>query len=199
MKKYFAVFLVFWLLVSCDSSTNNYAYQYNVAPSYQWGYAQFYGAYYRDYGNANNVISVSLFSDSLDVDDNGDLKGYGQYLYLEDVFVEPADTLIPDGTYKVSESGSSFTVNPGKIFKVDNAEYVIGSYIYYVEKKSSFTVRKLISRGSFSVSNSPIETSVKCNFVLSDSSKVTGSFSKPLTHYIYKANTTRNTALLKRK
>ena len=139
------------LFVSCKTNDPALEYKYNTNPTYSWGYAEFYGPYYSEYMNDNNVISLSLFSDSLFVDSTGSLDGIGQYLFLEDVFISPTDTILPDGVYEISKSEAQFTVAPGEKFKADNNEYVIGAYIYFIEKKSNFSVQKLISRGSFTV------------------------------------------------
>ena len=53
------------LLASCLGGQLNPQYVYNKNPSYTWAYAEFYGPYYKsENGNLNNVISLSLFSDS---------------------------------------------------------------------------------------------------------------------------------------
>ncbi len=175
--------LVLVSLVSCGTYEPTFKYKYNTNPKYTWGYADFYGAYYSDVQNINNVISLSLFSDSLYVNNNRNLAGTGQYLFLEDVFVSSTDTILPNGVYKVSKDKTPFTVYPGEEFKVDDAKYVIGSYIYFIEKNSNYSVQKLISGGSFTVTNLSDTRLLNFNFVLSDSTRLQGSFTAMLPHY----------------
>lgn len=184
MKKFtFIKLLVLVSLVSCGKYEPTLVYKYNTDPKYTWGYAEFYGAYYSDIQNNNNVISLSLFSDSLYVNNNGNLAGNGQYLFLEDVFVSPTDTILPNGVYKVSKDKTPFTMYPGEQIEIDDAKYVIGSYIYFIEKNSNYSVQKLISGGSFTVSNLSDTHLLSFNFVLSDSTKLKGSFTAMLPHY----------------
>lgn len=171
------------LFVSCKTNDPALEYKYTTNPTYSWGYAEFYGPYYSEYMNDNNVISLSLFSDSLFVDSTGSLDGIGQYLFLEDIFISPTDTILPDGVYEISKSEAPFTVAPGEKFKADNNEYVIGASIYFIEKKSNFSVQKLISRGSFTVESMNNTKYIDFNFVLTDSTKLKGKFSTELPHF----------------
>lgn len=184
---YLLLMLFSVLQTSCYTDTPDYAYPYNTNPEYTWGYAEFYGAYYKDYNNLNNVISLSLFSDSLYINNDNEISGTGQYLYLEEIYIPPTDTILPNGIYRISKGGEVNTITPGEIVHVDKAEYVIGSYIYYIEKKSSYTTRKLISRGTVTVSSNGTKKTVSCDLVLNDSSKIRGSFSETLTYYVYKS------------
>lgn len=181
----FKILLVFVFVsfASCRTYEPTIVYKYNTDPKYSWGYAEFYGTYYSENQNNNNVISLSLFSDSLYINKNGNLAGNGQYLFLEDIFVSPTDTILPNGVYKVSKEQTPFTVYPGEEFKVDDAKYVIGSYIYFIEKNSNYTVQKLISRGSFSITNLSDTRILNFNFTLSDSTTLKGSYTAPLNHY----------------
>jgi len=163
-------------LTSCGGGQLNPQYIYNTNPNYTWGYADFYGAYYANYNNTNNVISLSLFSDSLKINGIGNLTGLGQFLFLEDVFVAPTDTLLADGTYTVNDTGLPFTVAPGKNDTVDNQVYPIGAEISYYEENSAKSTLKLISGGSFTVSRLGSIYSISCNFKTTDSTQIKGSF-----------------------
>lgn len=174
--------LVSVFLISCGSYEPYVKYKYNYAPAYTWGYAEFYGDYYKSYNNTNNVISLSLFSDSLFINSDNELDGTGQYLFIEDLFVEPSDTMLPAGKYTVSASGEAFSFYRGEKFDVDDVSYTIGAYIYYVEKNSAFSTVKLIDRGSFTVSNNGEKQKIECDFVLSDSTVLKGSFNAVLPH-----------------
>lgn len=194
-KTVYILFTSVLFLFGCFNNEPLYQHKYNTDPTYTWGYAQFYGAYYADYGNENNVVSLSLFSDSLNVDSDGDLGGTGQYLYLEDIFLNPTDTVLASGTYVFSNSGEPYTITPGSISTIDGNQYQIGSYIYYIESNSDFTAKKLISRGSITFG----ENQIQCDLVLADSTNIKGHFSGSLPYIIYKTGVAKNTKLLSRE
>jgi len=182
MKNTLFLALIVFVVGSCTRYEPSLKYKYEVNPHYSWGYAEYYGAYYSDYKNTNNVLSLSLFSDSLKVND-GNLSGLGQYLYIEDIFI-PADSIIlPEGKYEASESGKPFTFYPGRKFPVDDYKIDVGAFLYYIEKNKSFTAMKQVSRGSFTVKITDSKHTITCDFVLSDSSNVTGSFTSELPHF----------------
>ncbi len=194
MKNFTLLILIFvGLLISCNGGQPNQAYVYEKNPQYTWGYAEFYGAYYANYGNKNNVLTISLFTDSLKINNSGTLTGLGQYLLLEDVFVSPIDTILPAGNYTVNNSGLPFTVAPGKNDTVDNDVYTIGATISYYEENTSKSTLKLISSGSFTVSllNDNLYT-ISCNFKTSDSLELKGSFTGTLPHYDQSIHTTKS-------
>jgi len=170
------------LLSSCKGGEPNQPHVYDSNPQYTWGYAQFYGAYYADVQNTNNVLSVSLFSDSLYINEVKNLVGQGQYLFLEDVFVSASDTLLPEGTYKASESGKPFTFSPGKNYVVDEKVYTLGATINYFEENANMSTVKLIADGSFTVHRKGEIYTVVCNFVTDDSIQLKGSFTGTLPH-----------------
>lgn len=183
MKKYKLLIIVFTIfLLSCGGGTQYSQLVYEKNPAYTWGYAEFFGNYYSNYGNNNNVLSVSLFTDSLKLNTLGNLTGLGQFLFLEDVFQAPSDTLLQDGTYTVNDTGKPFTVAPGKNDTVDNTLYPIGAYISYYEYNAANSTLKLISHGSFTVSHSGSIYNIACNFKTSDSTELKGNFSAQLPH-----------------
>lgn len=175
----FCLVLVF---TSCGIGQPNPTYVYNTNPNYTWGFADFYGAYYANY-NKNNVISLSLFSDSLKIDDLGNLTGVGQSLFLEDVFVEPKDTLLPVGTYSVNNTGLPFTVSSGRNDTIDNVIYPIGARISYYELNAAKSKMQLISSGSFTVTQSGSVYNIVCDFKTTDSILLKGTFSAKLPTY----------------
>lgn len=184
MKKILYIFVVVFTLISCNGTEPVY-FNYNTNPSYTWGYVEFFGQEYASKGVNYNVLSVSLFSDSLSVDSTGSLVGIGQYLYLEDVFVNPTDTMLPVGTYTISGSKTSFMITPGKNDTVDyGVTYPIGASIYYYENNSSKSVRKYIKSGTMTVSRTGIlNYSISCDFVTADKKQLKGSFSAQLPHF----------------
>lgn len=184
MKKINLLIILFVaLLTSCGGGQLYTQLVYEKNPQYSWGYAEFFGDYYApENGNKNNVLSVSLFTDSLKVDVLGNLTGLGQYLFLEDVFQAPSDTLLRVGTYTINNSGLPFTVAPGRNDTVDNAVYPLGAYISYYEYNAANSTMKLISRGSFTVSLSGSIYNISCNFKTSDSLNLKGNFTGVLPH-----------------
>ena len=183
MKKFILlIFILATILTSCGESQLSSSLVYEKNPQYAWGYAEFFGDYYADYANKNNVLSLSLFTDSLKLNSLGELSGLGQYLFLEDVFQAPADTLLQVGTYNVNNTGLPFTVAPGKNDTVDNQVFPIGAYISYYEYITSNSTLKLISRGSFTISRYGSIYTIACDFVTSDSTILKGTFKAELPH-----------------
>ncbi len=185
MNKKNIIFFIVLILISysCKTDDPKVKYKYNTNPTYTWGYAEFYGAYYSDFNLPNNVVSLSLFSESLGLNELGELEGIGQYLFLEDIFIATNDTILPAGEYKVADNGKPFTFYKGEEFKVDEGKYNIGSYILYIEKNKLFTIQRFISGGSFMVSNQGNTQQISCDFTLSDSTKIKGTFNAELPYY----------------
>lgn len=172
------------LLTSCGGGQIYQQIVYETNPQYSWGYAEYFGAYYKpENGNKNNVLSVSLFTDSLKINSLGNLTGLGQYLFLEDVFQAPASVFLQTGTYTVNNSGLPFTIAPGMNDTIDNEVYPIGAYISYYEYNAANSTLKIISKGSLTVSliNDSVYNIV-CDFKTSDSTVLKGSFTATLPH-----------------
>ena len=187
MKLFLKILTITFLLTACKPDEPVAKYQYEANPSYSWGYAEYYGPFYADYENKNNVLSLSLFTDSLTVKD-GNLSGLGQYLYIEDIFV-PADSIVlPEGKYVSSSTGEAYTFYPGEQFPVDEFKIDVGSFLYYIEKNKSFTVQRHVSRGSFTVKITDSKHIINCDFVLSDSTKITGSFTDTIPHFDFSSH-----------
>ena len=172
------------MLTSCGGGQLNQQIVYETNPQYSWGYAEYFGAYYKpENGNKNNVLSVSLFTDSLKINSVGNLTGLGQYLFLEDVFQSPTTVFLEAGTYTVNNSGLPFTITPGKNDTIDNEVYPIGAYISYYEYNAANSTLKTISKGSLTVSlmNDSVYNIV-CDFKTSDSTVLKGHFTATLPH-----------------
>ncbi len=179
---YFPVFLSF-LLAACINNEPKEPYIYEKNPQYTWGYAVFYGDYYAEYGNENNVLSISLFTNELGVDNNNYLIGTGQYLYLEDIFVTPTDTLLPDGIYTIDKSGESFTISPGEHLSIDGVIYTVGATITYLDIYLLNPVEKLITEGTMNVSRQDTIYTISCNFKTDDNLELKGNFTGILPHF----------------
>jgi hypothetical protein len=177
------ILLFIWLLTSCGSGQLDSPYVYDSDPNYSWGNTEFFGNYYGNYGNKNNVISLSLFSDSLKINDIGNVTGTGQYLFLEDIYVSKTDTLLPAGAYIVNDSGLPFTVSPGKKDTIDNEVYQQGAYISYLENNSINSTIKLITSGSFIVSMQGMKYNIVFDLKTADSKVLKGTFTGQLPNY----------------
>jgi hypothetical protein len=178
---YISLAIVF-LLSSCGSNEPRFKYQYNLNPSYKWGYAEFYGSYFKNAGLENNVVSLSLFSDSLTVADGG-LAGHGQYLFIEDIFIALGDTILPPGRYVAAKTGKPFTFFPGEVLKIDKNEFAVGPFLFYKEKRKAFSVQRFVSHGYFDLSYAANKHVIDCSFTLSDSSKVRGTYNAALPYF----------------
>ena len=187
MYKFIIISFTLFFLFSCKENPED-IFRYNKNPQYTHGDVIFYGDYYSDYGNPNYVFSLSLLSDSLNVNNSGRFSGIGQSLTITDIFTSPSEVFLQDGTYTVSDSGEPFTFYKGEIMRIDSVDYILGAYIYFIEKNSNLSKIQLIDGGSFTISNSVVGTTgitqtITCDFTLDDNSKLTGNFSAELPYY----------------
>jgi len=179
---YFYILCISLLFQSCERR-EILEYRYEENPQYSWGEVYFWGADYANYGLENNVLSLVAFTDSLSLDSKSVFQGFGQYLFLEDIFISPGDifispgdTLFPSGIYKVSDSGDSLTIAPGELFEEDGVKSDLGAYIYFIEKNEHFTTRKFIVDGSMIVSYTENSIYFYFDFILNDDTKLKGRF-----------------------
>ncbi len=182
--KHFSIiaFVLILMLGACTPNTIIPAYVYESNPNYSYGYAEFFGSYYAAYGNKNHVLSLTFLSDSLKINNIGQLEGIGQYLFLEDVFVDSTVTILPTGTYTIDNSGAPFTVAPGKNDTVDNAVFPIGATIYYYEPNPTKSTQKLITQGSFTLNRSGLNYQIIFNFITDDKKELKGSYDATLSY-----------------
>ena len=173
LKYIFSILSIAILLSACNSDLAP-EYQYEDNPEYTWGYQLYYGDYYGNYQVNSNVNSLVLFTDKLVTDSLGYLNGYGQYLYLYDIFTGNSDVLLPDGTYTISDSDEPFTIRPGKYF--EQLDYVNGAFINYVERDENKSKIKLIIDGSLVLSRSTDgkKVSITCDFITEDKKQLKG-------------------------
>lgn len=172
------------MLTSCNGGEPNLPYTYNTNPKYSWGYAEFFGHEYAQYGINNNLLSLSLFSDSLRIDSTGTLVGTGQYLFLEDVYVAPTDTLLPQTTYTISNSHEPYTILAGKNDTVGAQVFPIGAYISYYEENTSKSMMKFITQGNFTLTYSGSNNCIiVCTFKTADKKVLKGTFTGKLQYF----------------
>ncbi len=199
MKHIFFLLLPFCLLLGgCKSNPKAVTY-YETNPQYTWGYVLFYGNYYNNVGIENNVLSMSLFTENMEVE-NGNLTGTGQYLNIEELCIAPADTMMPIGTYTISNTREPMTALAGEVPE----EYpytIIGANILYVEDGSSTYM--LIESGTFTIhSAEEDEYHISFDFVATDLAKsetreLRGEFKGQLPHYDARQKQPENTEMQK--
>lgn len=138
---------VLLLLSGCNNSNPKPDKIYQSNPQYTWGYVLYFADYYSNVGIENNVVSLSLFTENMKVE-NGSLSGMGQYLYLEEICLTPTDTILPTGLYTLNDTREPMTALPGQVPE----EYpytIIGANITYVDDDG--VEYMLIKEGSFTV------------------------------------------------
>lgn len=180
--RFLVITILVLFLTSCNYDDNDIKYSYESTPVYTKGYADYFGKYFANRGNYNEVISLNLLTDELMVNSSGQLAGVGQYLYIEDIFLPDGTTYLAEGDYIASKSEEAFTFLPGEKFKVDDFSINTGAYLYYKEKNSNYSTFKFITRGTMHVSIAAGLHTISCDLVLSDSSHVKGSFTAELPH-----------------
>lgn len=185
MRYSILILLSVFTFFSCNYTDRNEVYTYEKNPAYTWGYTEYFGKYYSNYQNTNEVFSLSLFSKDLEVTSEGKLTGTGQYLYIKDIFLPDGSYYLLPGTYISSRSKQPFTFVPGGKFKVDDFSIDNGAFIYYAEKNSDLSTKKFISRGSMTIELNGNAHVINCDFVLLDSSHVKGTFSSDLPQIDY--------------
>lgn len=182
MKRLILILPLLLVFFSCEKKIP-VEYAYESDPVYSWGYAEFWGDYYSEYEITENVVSLSLFTDDLIVDSTSSLVGIGQYLYLEDVFVASSDTLLPAGTYSISDANDRFSIAGGEELEIDGQVFDVGAFVYFMEKNEMFTIRKFITAGTMKVEYSGSLTRMEFDFTLDDDTGIKGSFEGELPYF----------------
>lgn len=181
--------LSFWILVvitffSCKPVEPPAPYQYNAAPAFKWGFADFYGSYYSHYGNPNNTVSLHLFTGNLFLNEESALEGTGQYLIMEDIFSAPSDTLLPAGNYRAAETGEPFTFYAGKKFEDNRESIPSGAFIYYIESDPTKSKIAYVTDGTMKINvSSEGIYDIQCNFTLDGKTELKGTFKNELPHF----------------
>lgn len=182
---FFLILPILLVLSGCKDNPKAFKY-YNPNPQYTWGYAFFYGDYYSDVGIENNVLSVSLFTENLSVE-NGNLIGGGQYLNIEELCLAPSDTLLPLGVYTINNTREPMTALPGEV--PEEYPYVfIGANISYVDENG--VTYMLIESGTFTVEDIVNEDEytitfdfIAYDYAASNRQELKGKFRGKLPHY----------------
>ena len=175
-KKLNILLVLFVLILKASERKEPFVYKYESSPVYTWGYAQFWGQHYSNYDIEENVLSLSLFTDSLYLDKGNSLKGFGQYLFIDDIFISKNDTLFPEGIYQIVDSIGEKIIAPGKLYDSDGVKTDIGAYVYFIEKNDYFTKRKFITKGDMTVSYLENTIRFDFNFILDDKTDLKGYY-----------------------
>ena len=172
---------------SCERK-DPFVYQYPTNPTYTWGYAEFWGPIYQHYNIEHHVLSLSLFTDSLFIDEENALDGTGVYLNMDDIFIPATDTILPAGKYVISQSvdsvnptngvafGEVMTMARGEQYNNDGIKYDMGTYVYFIEELESYTTRKFVVDGSMTVSYKGKSIYFDFDFVLDDKTVLKGKY-----------------------
>ena len=178
MRKFFLIALTALLISGCNNNPPKEK-EYEKNPQYTWGYAFFFGDYYEDVGIENNVVSMSLFTEDLFIR-NDSLIGTGQYLYIEELFLAPTDTLLPVGVYTVSDSREPMTILPGQI--AEEYPMTMGACITYIEK--SETALRHIIGGTFTVhSSDEKQCHITFDLITNDGENLYGECKREIKYY----------------
>ena len=171
-------------LFSCKPAEPPAPYQYNTAPAFTWGLADFYGNYYTNYGVQNNVLTLHLFTEKLVINKDNELDGTGQYLIIQDIFSAPADTLLAAGTYRMAETGEPFTFFAGKKYEDNREPIPSGAYMYYIEADPTKSKVTYVTDGTMNVTVTESgRYDIQCNFTLDGKTELKGTFKGEIPHF----------------
>lgn len=107
---------------------------------YTTAYQQIYGHCYDSIPYA--VVSLDIYSDGLELNEDKKIKGTGYNLCITDIFVP--DSLLEEGFYRSDDSAQPFTFLPGMDFEGTPH----GMYILNIENDQLIQIQRLDS-GSF--------------------------------------------------
>ena len=156
MKKIYIIHHILYIAIVlfAIACTRNSPSAYRGLPDrYDLAYEQIHGHCYDSIPFA--VVSLDLYSEELELDENKHIKGTGCNLYLSDIFVP--DSLLEEGVYHSIPQDSLATFNfqhsafrflPGKSFE----GYPHGMYILTIEE-DQVTHIQVLDSGSFAYRN----------------------------------------------
>lgn len=128
------------LMVLAGCTPNKPSPYRGLPKTYNLAYQEIYGHCYDSIPYA--VVSLDLYSDSIELDKNHRIHGTGYNLYLSDIFVP--ESLLTEGSYKSDTSAQPFTFLPGH----DYEGTPHGMYILNIEDDQIIQIQVLDS-GSF--------------------------------------------------
>lgn len=124
---------------------------------------RFFGQHYPNI--AQNIVSIDLLSKGLVYDSSYHISGTGTNVYLSDIFIPLADTLLPSGVYDIDTTVLSYTLLPG--MRIDRT--VTGAYLLRI-KDGVIKETLSFNRGSMTVSQWADSVSLDMVFYTQDSS-----------------------------
>lgn len=131
------------LAIACRPTPSPYR---GLPSTYATAYQHIYGHCYDSVPYA--VVSLDLFSQGLDLDENKVIVGTGYNLFLSDIFVP--DSLLTEGTYRSipPDTLAPFTFLAGRSFE----GYPTGAYILNIEEGKVKQIQ-LIDSGNMTYRN----------------------------------------------
>ena len=144
------------------------------------GYAVFYGNYYSAEGINRNVLSLDIYSPTITIDSLGRIGGTGTNVYLSDIFIDTADTLMRRGEYKTDTTYLSYTFLAG----IEYENHYSGAYLLNI-KDNGYDVT-LVKSGTMTLSYSGDSTIIDFSLLLDNANRTvyTGQYRGILPYYI---------------
>ena len=176
--RHITVLITAVLLLCCCKNNGTVIDPTEANLSFSSGYAVFYGDYYNYLNIQNNVLGLSLLSPRLSIDSAGYYVGSGTHLILTDIFVNPADTLLPVGHYTVSDEGTAMTFLDGYDFDGN----ILGAYMLLISE-SGYKI-DVLKNGYFDVEYSKDTTIIDFHFTRSNGKTYSPTFKGILPTYI---------------
>lgn len=124
---------------------------------------RFFGQHYPNI--EQNIVSIDLLSKGLAYDSAYHISGSGTNVYMSDIFIPLADTILPSGVYDIDTTVLSYTLLPG--MPIDRT--VTGAYLLRI-KEGMIKDTLLFTRGSMTVSQWADSVSLDMVFYTQDSS-----------------------------
>lgn len=160
MKNILYIVLLALAMVSCNHYTPSPGSHSTLDTVLVHGYVTDNGAYYEKEGINLNVLSVDLYSETINFDKNGRIQGTGTNLYLSDLFLEPGATTIPNGTIICDTAVREMHCLPGMNYDGK----ISGAYLLLVGE-DSYAVT-LVTGGTIDVSHKGDTTIMDTNLTL---------------------------------
>lgn len=162
------LFIIPLIMFACDNPSK--PTPINIETSFDKGGVTRYGKYYEEEGIKQNVFDLDVYSKNLGLDSVGKMYGTGTNLYISDIFLPEADTILAEGTYTMDSTGVAFSYLQG----IQCEGNVSGAYLL-IMGESGYTV-DLIKEGTFVVVQEDDTTQIDFNLIRSSGSKYEATF-----------------------
>lgn len=141
-----------------------------VDTAFDKGEVTCYGQFYAAEGVKQNVFSLDVYSKDLGLDSVGKMYGTGTNLYMSDIFLPVADTILAEGTYRMDTTGAEFTFLKG----IESEGNVSGAYLL-IMTEGGYTV-DLIKDGTFTIVQETDTTQIDFSLTRSGGQKYEATF-----------------------